>query len=281
MRPAALALPILALLAAAPPASAEDPAQPAAPPAASAPLAPSPWCAPDLVTLPGDVCAHVPGKEANGPRTLVIFLHGVILPDSGWQWAQQRGAARMGAAHGFSVIMPRGRRGIGPKGMEDWWTWPTSAAAQKTLEDALVNEWNAARAELEKRSGKPFERVFVFGFSNGAYYATSLAMRGRLPVDGYAVFAGGSGAAYLEKTGAHTKPRPRFFVAWGGKDPAHRDQEALARMLQRLRWPAKAMGVRRAGHTMTDAQVAAAVRFLAGAAETAKGATKKRAALAR
>jgi hypothetical protein len=26
----------------------------------------------------------------------VIFLHGVIQPDSGWQWAQQRAVARIG-----------------------------------------------------------------------------------------------------------------------------------------------------------------------------------------
>jgi predicted esterase len=208
------------------------------------------------------VCAFTPAKESPGPRTLVIFLHGVIQPDSGWQWAQQRGAARAGSRHGFAVLMPRGRRGIGPKTMEDWWTWPTAVAAQKGNEDAIVAEWDAARAELERRAGRRFERVLVFGFSNGAYYATSLALRGRLPVQGYAVFAGGAGAKYLERAGAKTKPRVPVFVAWGAKDSAHRDQVALARMLKRLGWPSESMGSKRAGHAMTDAQVEAAVRFL-------------------
>jgi predicted esterase len=127
-----------------------------------------------------------------------------------------------------------------------------------------VAGWDAARAELERRAGRPFERVLVFGFSNGAYYATSLAMRGRVPVQGYAVFAGGSGAPYHARAGASTKQRAPIFVAWGAKDPAHRDQVQLSRMLKRLRWPSQSMGSKRAGHAMTDAQVDAAVRFLAG-----------------
>ncbi|WP_437753752.1 alpha/beta hydrolase [Sorangium sp. So ce1389] len=202
---------------------------------------------------------------------LVIFLHGVVQPDSGWQWAQQRGAARAGARRGVAVLMPRGRRGIGPRAvsrsassMEDWWCWPTSAAAQAAHEDAMLAEWDTARAELERRAGGRFERVLVFGFSNGAYYATSLAMRGRLQVDGYAAFAGGSGARHLERSGAQTRLRVPVFVGWGGKDPAHKDQVALARMLRRLKWPSRSLGKPRAGHAMTDDQVDEALDFLIG-----------------
>lgn len=252
-------------LAAAPAAS----APPAAAPTASAPAPPQDaaaarWCAPELASLPGEVCSFLPAREAPGPRVLVIFLHGVVQPESGWQWAQQRGAARAGARHGVAVMMPRGRRGIGPKAMEDWWCWPTASAAQTAHEDALIAEWDAARAELERRAGGRFERVLVFGFSNGAYYATSLAMRGRLPVDGYAAFAGGSGARYLERAGAQTKLRAPVFVGWGGKDPAHQDQVALAKMLRRLKWPSRSLGKPRAGHAMTDEQVDQAFAFLSG-----------------
>ncbi|WP_437575402.1 alpha/beta hydrolase [Sorangium sp. So ce887] len=250
---------------AAPPADAPAPPQavlPAdAPPQAAAAAR---WCAPELASLPGEACAFLPARAAPGPRVLVIFLHGVVQPDSGWQWAQQRGAARAGARHGVAVMMPRGRRGIGPKTMEDWWCWPTAAAAQAAHEDALLAGWDAARVELERRAGGRFERVLVFGFSNGAYYATSLAMRGRLPVDGYAAFAGGSGARYLERAGARTRLRVPVFVGWGGKDPAHRDQVALAKMLRRLKWPSRSLGKKRAGHAMTDDQVDQAFAFLSG-----------------
>ncbi|UQA62848.1 alpha/beta hydrolase [Polyangium aurulentum] len=291
MRPAVLTLAIAALFAGGAHAHAEDDGAAPPPPepeiaqiaqpaqiAQTAPATtPARWCAPELDALPGEVCSFVPAKESAGPRTLVIYLHGVIQPDSGWQWTQQRGAARVGAKYGFSVLMPRGRRGIGPKTMEDWWTWPTAASAQKTHEDAMIAEWDAARAELERRTGKRFERVYVFGFSNGAYYATSLAMRGRLPVSGYGVFAGGSGATYLERAGAQTKQRAPIFVGWGGKDKAHRDQEALVRMLRKLKWPSKSLGQKRAGHAMTDDQVAQAVAFLAGPPPAAKpGRPKKK-----
>lgn len=262
--------PAAAPTASAPPAAAPTASTPpAAAPTASAPALPQDaeaarWCAPELASLPGEVCAFLPAREAPGPRVLVIFLHGVVQHDSGWQWAQQRGAARAGARHGVAVMMPRGRRGIGPKTMEDWWCWPTASAAQTAHEDALLAEWDAARAELERRAGGRFERVLVFGFSNGAYYATSLAMRGRLPVDGYAAFAGGSGARYLQRAGAQTKLRAPIFVGWGGKDPAHQDQVALAKMLRSLKWPSRSLGKPRAGHAMTDEQVDQAFAFLSG-----------------
>jgi len=222
------------------------------------------WCAEGLTTLPSEVCAYVPDakRKTEGPRTLVIYLHGVIQPDTNTQWLQQRAAARVGAKYGFTVIMPRGRRGIGPKTMEQWWTWPTSIDARIAHEEALVKEWTAARAALEQKSGQPFERVYVFGFSNGAYYATSLAMRGRLDVDGYALFAGGSGAAYHETEAKKTKKRAPIAVAWGEGDPSHDKQEALAKLLKRLKWPSKALGRRRAGHAMTDEQVEEALAFL-------------------
>lgn len=258
-----LSLAFLAALAMSPRAVlAEDPAQPTEP-KAEAPK-PAGWCAAELRTLPGEVCVFVPETPSRGPRTLIIYLHGVIQPDTNSQWNQQRGATRVGQKYGFSVIMPRGRRGIGPTTMEDWWTWPTGIDARIKWEEKLVAEWTAARAELEKEAGKPFERVYVFGFSNGAYYATSLAMRGRLDVSGYALFAGGSGAPYHETEARKTKRRVPISVAWGEGDPSHKKQEELAKLLRRLRWPFKAFGHRRAGHAMTDDEVEEALGFLGG-----------------
>jgi predicted esterase len=220
------------------------------------------WCAAELEALPGDVCHHAPSVE-RGASTLVIFLHGVIEPDREWQWAQQRGIVRAANAHGFTTLMPRGRRGIGPKGMQDWWTWPTSAAAQQAVEADVIEEWRAARALLEKRRGRPFERVYVFGFSNGAYYATSLAMRGRFPeANGYAVFAGGSGKKYLEAAGAQNKHRAPIFVGYGEKDRDRKDPKALIAMLGKMRWKHRASGKKGLGHAIADAQMAEAMTFL-------------------
>ena len=220
------------------------------------------WCASELPSLANEVCYFVPEKPAAGPRTLIIHLHGVIQPDTNDQWNSQRNAARVGATYGHTVIMPRGRRGIGPKTMESWWAWPTSMDARRTHEDALIAEWTAARAELERVAGKPFERVYVFGFSNGAYYGTSLAMRNRLDAAGYALFAGGSGAAYHEMEAKGTKRRAPIVVAWGAGDPSHDKQKALAKMLKRMHWPYLELGRSKAGHVMTDEQVEKALAFL-------------------
>lgn len=216
--------------------------------------------------LDGDICWAEPDKILEGPRTLVIFLHGVIQPGSGWQYNQQRAALRAARTHGFSVLMPRGRRGIGPQGMTDWWTWPTGAVHAE-VETEVIQEWARARHEIEK-NGVPFERVWIFGFSNGAYFAASLALRARLAqareihADGFAVFAGGDGASYLEKSAKKQQIRAPIFVGWGGRDKAHKDQIRLARMLGRLRWPFRSAAAPRAGHVMLDKHVLEAVRFL-------------------
>jgi len=226
------------------------------------------WCAPDLETLPGDVC-HVEVAPKDGRRTLVIFLHGVIQPDSGWQWQQQRGMAIAAKRLGFSAIMPRGRRGIGPPKMTDWWTWPTSHVAQDQVETELLDEWARARAALETRAGKPFDEVFVFGFSNGAYYATSLAVRGRMAVDGYAAFAGGAGPKHIREAAKRTKDRKPFFLAIAGKDKTTvRGAKQLADLLKSTRWPHKAESLP-VGHAVADAHLAHALEFLR------KGAAKK------
>jgi predicted esterase len=234
------------------------------------------WCAPEFEALAGEVCAFVPPRESDGPRTLVIFLHGLVVPGSGWQWNQQRAAARAAGAHGFAVLMPRAVRGRGPKAMGDVWGWPGGASAD--VEAAIVAAWQAARAELEARDGRPFERVWVFGYSSGAYYASSLALRGRLAgggplrVDGFAAFAGGGGASpAIEAAARRARARTPLFVAWGERDRSHRDPMRLAAMLRRVGWPAKGEASPKAGHAMTDAQAAAAVRFLAGSRAPRRG----------
>ncbi len=254
--------------AAAPPASAAPPS--AAPPAASssssapAPSASGRWCASELQELGSAACVSVPARLGE-PLTLVLFLHGVIKPETTWQWAQQRALARAAAAHGFVALMPRGRRGQGPRGMEDWWTWPTSVRAQQAVEVELHAEWQRDRTELEQHLGRDFARVLVFGFSNGAYYASSLALRGRFPADGFGVFAGGSSAEHLLAPARRLTERPPIYVGYGTADrSAREDAAALGRALRRLGWPSRVVARPGIGHTMTDAMLAEALAFGAG-----------------
>jgi predicted esterase len=212
-------------------------------------------------------CFYAPDTEAvagaqGAPRTLVIFLHSLVGDGSGWQWEQQRLMQRTAKLHGFSALMPRGRLAVGPGRDPKTWAWPTATALQEQLEDGLIAEWMSAKVEVERRTS-PFNRVLVFGFSNGAYYATSLALRGRLDVDGYGVFAGGSGAKYLKLQAARAQHKAPIFVGYGTKDPDHHRQRALVRLLRQLGWKhrAKAASI---GHTVSDAQIRSALQFLRG-----------------
>lgn len=221
------------------------------------------WCQKDLETLEHHVCAFVPKDDASD--TLVIFLHGVVKSESGWQYNQQLALVRAAKVNHFDLLAPRGRRGIGPKDMEDWWTWPTRSSAQKTLEPELFDEWREARKALEERRGKPYDKLIIVGFSNGAYYASSLVLRDAFEADGYGVFAGG-GANYLEATAKRIKHRPPVYVGWGLKDKsAKKDAAGFAKLLKRLGWKHRAKARPKVGHTMTDAGLKEAMSFLRGA----------------
>ncbi len=145
---------------------------------------PNPWCASELESLDDEVC-YIDGRRDGERKTLVIWLHGVIPPGSNWSHNHERMLARVAKTTNIEMLFPRGELGGSLYG------WPGTAAAQEKSEQALSDQWMTAKRALEKRDGRKFDEVFVFGFSSGAYFASSLAMRGRLDVDGYATFAGG------------------------------------------------------------------------------------------
>jgi len=225
------------------------------------PAAPAAWCVPELHALTESVCALT--SQESHRDTLVIFLHGMMKPDTGWQQQQQLAIARAARANGFDVMMPRGRRGVGPKGMQDWWTWPTGVAAQQKVEPEILKEWGAARRELEARRGAPYPKVLVFGFSNGAYYATQLALRGKTPGQGIAVFAGGASGDWLERHAKVAQPRVPLYVECGSSDKtAVGDARRLHRMLERLGWAHRFVERKGGGHSMPDAGLATAFEYL-------------------
>lgn len=220
------------------------------------------WCAPEIETLWDGMCFHAPAEAASAEHpTLVLFLHSLVAVKSDWQWEQQRELTNAADRHAFAILMPRGRTGIGPRHSGDVWAWPTSPATQAQVEDELIAEWRRARKLIEARNGRPFERLLVFGFSNGAYYASTLALRNLLDAHGYGVFAGGNGGKYASVLGSRTTHRAPIFVGYGTKDPAWHDMASLGDTLKSLGWrhQVKAEPV---GHLVTAAQLAAAMRFL-------------------
>jgi predicted esterase len=242
---------------------AEEPTTPVASPSAQGPAAApasDPWCPPGVETLAGEIC-YVPAPAKAQRRTLVIFLHGLTDVGSGWQHAMVRGMAQGGQRWGYAVLAPKGRVGIGPGRKASQIAWPTAEAARVQHEDEIVASWEAARRFVEAREGAAFDEVFVMGFSNGAYYASSLALRGRLDVDGYAVFAGGSAPAGSERAARGVKNRRPVFVGIASRDDTAKKGRELAAALRRLGWPHEASS-RPVGHVVADVQLDRALAWL-------------------
>lgn len=220
------------------------------------PSKPNEWCAPELESVGGSNCFWLAPPGA----PLVIFLHGLTGVGGTWHWDQQRMYVRLAKRHQFSALIPRGRRGIGPGRDPDILGWPNSQRAQTEVEHDVLADLAQARKALEERAGK-FGAVFVFGFSAGAYYATSLMLREKIDVDGFAAFAGGSGNDYQELQAKRVKKRIPMFLGYGRKDPDRKRQQELARMLANLNWPHRVVA-ENIGHTVTNEQVTAALEFL-------------------
>lgn len=198
-----------------------------------------PYCAPEVSELSHHVCWFDGGTPADGRKTLVIYLHGSLAMNNGFFYMQQRAMALHAKKHGFTVLMPTSPSdGVG-------YVWPTSQAAQKDQEPGVIAGIKKARAELEKRVGHSFDETFVVGFSSGAYYGSSLAVRGVLDVDGYIVLAGG--ASWVKSDPAPRKRAPIFVGVSAADSQTAGHSRAFAGSLAAMGWPFK-VEERNAGH---------------------------------
>lgn len=197
------------------------------------------YCAPEVSELSEHVCYFDGGTPEGGKNTLVIYLHGALATYNGFFYMQQRAMALHAKKHGFTVLMPTSPSdGVG-------YVWPTSQAAQKEQEAGILAGIAKARTALEKKVGHKFDETFVVGFSSGAYYGSSLAVRNMLDVDGYIVLAGGSSWV---KSAQATGKRAPIFVGVSAADPqtaAH--SRSFGGALASMGWPSK-VEERNAGH---------------------------------
>ncbi len=191
-----------------------------------------PWCAPEVSELSDHVCFFDGGTPEDGRRTLVIYLHGVLATSPGFQWLQQRGMAIHAKRLGFTVLLP-----TAPE-VDGGYAWPTSRAAQEKQEPEIMAHLQTSRADLERRLGHAFDETFVVGFSSGAYYASSLAVRSAMDTDGYIVLAGG---ASWVRGGTTTAKRAPVFVGISAADlQTAGHSRAFAAALAGLGWPYRA-----------------------------------------
>lgn len=222
---------------------------------ASKPTGPVPWCSEETETLPNGLC-YIDGRPKDASledrRTLVIFLHGAIAKDVDWQWLQERALTRQAKQSKFEAIFARAP--LGPGG----YVWPGTKAAQEASEQELIDGWMEARAYLEKRNGRPYDEVFLMGFSSGAYFISSLALRGRVDVDGYAVFAGGAGGIARPDV---TNKVPVFVGVCAEDSQTAKHSRGFGAALAARGWPHR-VDEQRVGHMFADVHVAHAVSWL-------------------
>lgn len=227
----------------------------AAPAFAVKPIA---WCAPETETLAGDTChfdangpAHAPGR-----RTLVIFLHGIVPKNSDWQWMQQRAIVREARYFHFAAIMPKAPA-VGINGSGGY-AWPESSAGADPSVQPMIDSWAASQRALEERAGRPFDEVFVVGFSSGSYFATGLAIHDRVKADGYVLLAGGV-AIDIPAEAARKTP---IFIGVGTRDRASSPgARALGAALAKHDWPHR-VSEQPVGHMVSDLHMVRAMAYL-------------------
>lgn len=214
------------------------------------------WCAPEMDAIADDVC-HVAGSPApDGRRTLVVYLHGVIPENTMWQWLQERAFARMAKELHVDALVPRAPLS-GTAGAQRF-AWPALGGRAAVDVQTLVKGWVDARRALEARDGRPYDEVYVVGFSSGAYLASALATRGApMDVDGYVALAGGAIVAPAAPD-ADLRRAPLFVGVCADDATSATDARELGRSL-RARGFAVRIDEQRVGHGLSHAHVAHAL----------------------
>jgi len=214
-------------------------------------------CGAGLEPLVGDACYAAP---ANGTAALplVIYLHGYFEegPGEGQNEAldQQRRVAQRATARGFAVLALRGIEGACATSQENATKvcWPSNEkVAYKGPK--FVRDWQSA---LDAAAAKhPFEKRYVFGFSNGGYFAGLIAVRALFDADAFAVAHAGP----VEPVKALGKKAPLLLMS------ADQDlsQEGMMRFDDELtqdEWPHDHY-VRGGGHALPDSDIDIALTF--------------------
>ena len=202
------------------------------------------WCIDGVKGLDEDCCVVVP--EVRRGRRLLVYLHGIVPPTRESVQKETVQKAVLGAATtaGAVAIVPRGRRGIGPDGAKDWWAWPTSPHAHAQLVKEIIARWGVLKKKLEEMLGETFERTYLAGSSNGAYFLSAIALRGDagdlgFPIDGYGAMSGGAAGGRGPDALAGKKARPIYIGFGTYDDETKRGARGLASVFAGAHWPVR------------------------------------------
>jgi dienelactone hydrolase len=210
------------------------------------------WCAEGLTAIPGGGCLKVP--DTPPPWPLVVYLHGIFDPAAASEeLSRQSRVAHRAAASGFATLALRGH--VGQCSAPEYAArvcWPSNER-NEGAGPAFVEEWRAPLA-LAARSGARGRR-YVFGFSNGGYFAGLLAERDWFRASAFVVARAGP----VEPVKA-TGERYPMLLTLSEDDPSHDEMVKLDTELDKESW-AHERFLAQGGHALPDGDVDAALRF--------------------
>lgn len=195
------------------------------------PSEPRPYCTPEMTALADGLCVFDGGTPEDGRRTLVLYLHGALKDSPGAAYVQQKAMVFFAKREGFTVLFA-----AAPE-LGGFRAWPRAKAVQEQQEPFVVAGLGKAREALAVAAGAPYDETFVAGFSSGAYYAGSLALRGVLDVDGYVLFAGGTPEPAALPSGV--SPVPVFVGVSSADKSTCNGSRSLAAHFSTLEWPSR------------------------------------------
>jgi predicted esterase len=100
------------------------------------------------------------------------------------------------------------------------------------------------KRKLEAIVGGTFEKTYLAGSSNGAYFLSALALRGEcdafgFPVDGYGAMSGGAAGGRGADALAGKTPHP-IYVGFGTyDDETKKGARMLASVFESAKWPVR------------------------------------------
>jgi predicted esterase len=183
-------------------------------------------------------------------------LHGIFDPAAASEeLSRQSRVAAKGVSAGFAVLALRGH--VGQCSLPEYAArvcWPSNERNQDAG-PAFVSEWKAPLKAAHERGARG--KRYVFGFSNGGYFAGLLAERDWFTAEAFVVSRGGP----VEPVKPSGEKRP-ILLTLSEEDPSFEEMTKLDEELTKGDW-AHERFVARGGHALTDGDIAAAVEFFA------------------
>jgi dienelactone hydrolase len=213
------------------------------------------FCASGLLPMADGACyAAPPDAVQESKLPLVLYLHGLFErgPMEDEERDRQRRVARQATARGFAVLALRGAEGACHSERTTLVCWPSNERSAEKA-PAFVAAWQPALRAAEKKH--PFTDEYVFGFSNGGYFAGLIAEKVLYKADAFVIAHAGPVEPVRGVGG-----KPPLLLMSADEDVSQEGMVQLDDELARDDWPHEHY-VRDGGHALPDSDIDVALTF--------------------